>query len=87
MKEFKYTITDPLGMHARPAGLFVKEVSSYSSTITISKDKDGETVDAKRIFAVMKLAIKSGDIVTIHIEGPDEELAYENLQSFMKNTL
>lgn len=85
MKEFKYTITDPLGIHARPAGLFVKEASSYESSISLSKGE--KTVDAKRIFVVMGLAVKNGDTVTVNIEGPDEESAAGCLEVFMKETL
>lgn len=85
MQEFKYTITDPLGMHARPTGLFVKEASSYKSSITISKGE--RTVDAKRVLGVMGLAVKNGDIVTVKIEGPDEELAASSLETFMNEAL
>ena len=38
MKTFDYTITDPEGIHARPAGLFVKEAGKFASKITIAKD-------------------------------------------------
>ena len=38
MKEFKYVITDEVGIHARPAGLLVKKAKEFTSTITISKD-------------------------------------------------
>ena len=38
MKEFKYTITDPEGIHARPAGLFVKAAAAYPCAVTIIKD-------------------------------------------------
>ncbi|MBQ2050051.1 MAG: HPr family phosphocarrier protein [Spirochaetales bacterium] len=37
MKTFEYTITDPVGIHARPAGILVKEIKKYASTVTISK--------------------------------------------------
>ena len=37
MKEFKYVITDELGIHARPAGLFVKEAAKFQSDIKIKK--------------------------------------------------
>ena len=47
MKEFTYTITDEQGIHARPAGLLVKEAAGFASAITI--EKDGKKVDAKRI--------------------------------------
>ena len=55
MKEFAYTITDPEGIHARPAGIFVKEAAKYACAVTISKD--GKEVDAKRIFGVMGLGV------------------------------
>ena len=51
MKEFKYVITVKEGIHARPAGIFVKEAAKFSSKITIGKD--GREVDAKRIFGIM----------------------------------
>lgn len=38
MKQFSYTITDEVGIHARPAGLLVKEAKKYASKVTISKD-------------------------------------------------
>ena len=50
MKEFTYTITDEQGIHARPAGLLVKEAAGFASAITI--EKDGKKVDAKRILGV-----------------------------------
>ena len=51
MKEFQYVITDPEGIHARPAGLLVKKAASYASTIMIGKGE--KSADAKRIFGVM----------------------------------
>jgi phosphocarrier protein HPr len=43
MKEFTYTITDPVGIHARPAGLLVKEVKKYGSTFTLTKATRAQT--------------------------------------------
>ena len=54
MKEIKYTVTDPLGIHARPAGLLVKEAAKYASKVSISVG-GGAAVDAKRIMGVMRL--------------------------------
>ena len=56
MKEIKYVITDPLGMHARPAGMLVKAVAGYTSKITITAPTG--TADAKRLMALMRLAAK-----------------------------
>ena len=56
MKEFKYTIKDELGIHARPAGLLVKEAAAFPCKVTI--EKGGKEVDAKRILGVMGLGVK-----------------------------
>ena len=58
MKSFIFTITDPAGVHARPAGLLVKEVLKLDSKITIfSGDK---SADATRLMAIMRLGIQIG---------------------------
>lgn len=85
MKEFSYTITDEQGIHARPAGLFVKLAAGFTSTITIGKD--GKEVDAKRILGVMSLGAKKGSEVVIKAEGEDENAAVEALSSFLKENL
>ena len=51
MKEFHYVIKDKLGIHARPAGLLVKEAMKFQAAIVIKKDE--KEADAKRIFSVM----------------------------------
>lgn len=85
MKSFTYTITDPAGMHARPAGLFTKEAAKFTSTITL--EKDGKSADAKRIFGVMGLGIKQGQQVIVNVEGEDEDKAAATLEAFMKENL
>ncbi|MGN8773200.1 HPr family phosphocarrier protein [Candidatus Weimeria sp. HCP3S3_B5] len=85
MKEFKYTITDPQGIHARPAGLFVKAAAKYPCKVTIAKD--GKEVDAKRILGVMSLGVKQGHEVTICTDGEQEEEACAELEQFMKDNL
>ncbi len=82
MKEFNYTITDPQGIHARPAGILVKEAAKYESSVTI--EKDGKTGDAKRIFAVMGLGVKCGQTITVKINGSDEDAAADAIESFLK---
>ena len=63
MKTIEYTIKDALGIHARPAGLLVKEAGKFDSKIMIASPK--KEVDAKRIMGVMGLAIKKGDVLTM----------------------
>ena len=85
MKEFKYVITDPEGIHARPAGILVKQAAGYQSTVKIAKGE--KSADAKRIFGVMGLGVKSGEEVTITVEGADEEKAIAELEAFFKENL
>lgn len=85
MKEFTYVITDPAGIHARPAGLLVKQAQPYASEVTIVKgDKKG---NAKSMLSVMGLGAKSGEEVTIQVEGPDEDEAVVELEDFFKSNL
>ena len=85
MKEFTHVIADPLGLHARPAGLLVKAAAAYQSTVTVTAPTD--KADAKRIMAVMRLAAKQGMELTVTCEGPDEEAAAAGLQAFLKENL
>lgn len=85
MREFTYTITDPEGIHARPAGLFVKEAAKFDCTITIAKD--GKEVDAKRILGVMGLGVKSGQEIVLKTEGEDEDAAMDALCSFLQENM
>lgn len=85
MKSFTYTVTDPEGLHARPAGAFVKEVKKYPCVITITKGD--KTADARKMFGVMGLSVKRGDTVTITTEGEQETEAAAALETFMKETL
>ncbi len=82
MKEFNYTITDPEGIHARPAGELVKVCKEFSSKITLIKD--GKSGDCKKIFGIMALAVKSGNEITMTFEGEDEEAAFDKVSEFMK---
>lgn len=85
MKEFTYTITDPEGIHARPAGELVKAAKAFESTIKLNKD--GKAADCKRVFALMGLAVKQGQTVTITVEGNDEDAAAKEMENFFKTTL
>ena len=81
MKEFKHVIADPLGMHARPAGMLVKAVAGYASKITVTAPTG--SADARRLLALMKLAAKKGMELTVTVEGADEEKAAAELQDFL----
>ena len=85
MKEFTYTITDPEGIHARPAGVLVKQAAGYSCAVKIAKD--GREVDAKRIMGVLSLGVKCGMEVVVKCDGDDEEKASAELEAFFKENL
>ncbi|MBW3091031.1 MULTISPECIES: HPr family phosphocarrier protein [Bifidobacterium] len=84
-QEFTFTVSDPEGMHARPAGLLVAKAQQYDSTIIVSHD--GKSVDAKRIFGVMGLGVKQGDEVTVKVQGNDEVKAAAEFEQFLKENL
>lgn len=85
MKSFNYTITDPEGIHARPAGLFVKAAAAHPCKVTITKD--GREVDAKRIMGVMSLGVKQGMEITLKCDGEGEDAAIADLEKFLKENL
>ena len=85
MKEFKFTIQDALGLHARPAGMLVKAVAGFKSAITI--DNGAKKADARRLMAVMSMGVKQGQEVTITADGEDEDAAIAALETFFKENL
>ena len=85
MKEFKYVVTDAEGIHARPAGLLVKEAAKFQSDIKLKKGE--KEADAKRIFGVMGLAVKCGEEIVMTAEGADEAEAIAELEAFFKENL
>lgn len=82
MKRFAYTITDPVGIHARPAGMLNREAQKYKSAITIIKGE--KSANVLRLMAVMGLGVKCGDTVTVTIEGEDEQTAAPMIEKFFK---
>ena len=85
MKEFKYVVQDELGLHARPAGLLVKEAAKFKSAITL--DSGAKKADAKRIMVVMSMGVKQGVEVTVTVDGEDEDAAFEAIKTFFETNL
>ncbi|MFQ8690363.1 MAG: HPr family phosphocarrier protein [Blautia sp.] len=85
MKQFSYVIQDEQGIHARPAGILVKEVKKFESDITL--EANGKSVAAGKLLAIMGMGIKKGTEVTISAEGADEAEAAEALEKFFKENL
>ena len=72
------TIINKLGVHARPAALFVKTANRYECEISV--EKDGEKVNGKSIMGLMMLAAGPGSKLTVHAEGDDAAKAVNDLE-------
>ena len=86
MKQFTYAITDPIGIHARPAGMLAQLAKSFAdSAVTLTKGD--QTVKATQLMKLVNLGVKAGDEVTIGVEGGDEDAAIAALEAFFKENL
>ena len=79
------TITNPTGLHLRPAGNLCSEAMKFKSRVTF--DYDGNTANAKSVLSVLGACIKYGDTITLRCTGEDEEQALEALTEFISNEL
>ena len=85
MFTFSYTITDEVGIHARPAAQLAMIAQKYKSSVMISKG--GKTIDAKRLIALMSLGASKNDTVTVTVEGSDETAAGKALTDFFEKNI
>ena len=85
MKSFEYTIKNPIGIHARPAGMLARTAKSYESVITVIKDD--KSCDCTHLMKLMAMGVKCGDTVTVSIEGSDEDTAAEEMKVYFEKNL
>ena len=85
MQKFEYTVKEEVGIHARPAGLLVKEANKFQTKVMITKE--GKSADASKLMAVMGLGVKCGQTVEVSVEGDDEAEAFEAMKSFFETNL
>lgn len=83
MQSRTVTVTNKLGVHARPAGLLTKTASLFDCSVML--DKCGKRVDAKSILAVMTMGAKCGDEVTIITNGRNDKEALEALVALFQS--
>jgi len=76
------TIANKLGIHARPAALFVKTANRFASEIFV--EKDGEKINGKSIMGLMMLAAGPGSKLTLHVKGVDAPQAIIELEALVK---
>lgn len=86
MQQFTYTIQDPLGIHARPAGMLTNAAKPFADTI-ITITKGDKTVKMTQLMRLLSLGVKTGDTVTITAEGPAEEEALAAIQDLFEKHL
>lgn len=87
MKQFTYTITDPVGIHARPAGMLAKAAKALDSTVTVTKADGSKSAAATKLMAIMGMGIKTGETVTVTVEGGNEEANAAAMEQFFKENL
>ena len=76
------TISNKLGIHARPAALFVKTANRFACEIFV--EKDGEKINGKSIMGLMMLAAGPGSKVTLHVRGADAAQAIVELEALVQ---
>lgn len=85
MKTFTHVIQDPMGLHARPAGMLAKAAMAYPCSVTVTTSAG--TADAKRLMSIMRLAAKAGMELTVTCDGEREDEAAAGLEAFLKENL
>lgn len=84
MKSIKITIKDPDGIHARPAGMLVKRMQDFPCEIRI--EKGDKKADGKKLFALMKMAVKKGEEIVISADGEREDEAIAAVEEVFEET-
>ena len=79
------TITNNIGLHARPATFFIQKANSFKSSIWI--EKDDRKVNAKSLLGVLSLGIAKGMVVTLVADGQDEKDAVDGLVNLVQTGL
>jgi len=77
-----FLVANKLGIHARPAAMFVKTANRFNCDIFV--EKDGEKVNGKSIMGLMMLAAGPGSKLTVHAEGHDASQALAELETLIK---
>lgn len=85
MRSFAYVINDKAGIHARPAGILVKEAQKYESQILVKKGD--KSADAGKLMQMMSLGVKCGEEVTVEVSGADENQACEAMERILSEHL
>ena len=77
-------VTNPVGLHARPATFFIQKANEFKSTIWV--EKEGRRVNAKSLLGVLSLGISQNTTINIIADGADEELAVNSLVELIESS-
>jgi phosphocarrier protein HPr len=83
MPEVKIVVDHKVGLHARPAAIFVKAANKFASDIQVTKED--RTINAKSILSVLTLGVNQGTEITIHAEGEDADAALQELVALVED--
>lgn len=83
MYESVVKVENEIGLHARPASLFIQEAIKYSSIIEVKKND--KVYNGKSIMSVLSMSALKGEEITIKADGEDEKEAVNSLVSLVKN--
>jgi len=83
MIEKEFVVKNKLGLHARPAGLFVQTANKYKSQVRIFKGD--QEVDGKSVMGLMTLAAEYGAVLKVVVDGEDEKALIDELTNIFEN--
>lgn len=85
MAERRVTVASPVGLHARPAALFVQAAATVPLRVTVARP-DGEPVNAKSILAVLGLDVRHGEEILIAVEGEGADVVLDELEELVSES-
>jgi phosphotransferase system HPr (HPr) family protein len=78
-------VTNPVGLHARPAALFTITASGFACEVQVSKN--GKSINGKSVIKLISLDCRTGDAITITTDGDDEVAALDKLVTLVESGL
>lgn len=81
--EKEIILNNKLGLHARPAAMFVQIANKFKSEIYLTKDN--QTVNGKSVLGILTLAAEHGSILNLQINGPDAPEMLKHIESLFEN--
>jgi phosphotransferase system HPr (HPr) family protein len=86
MHKVTLTVTHDVGLHARPASLFVRSASEFECDIQVrNHTQQSDWIDAKSILSVLTLGVERGHQIDLQAQGPDAEQAIKALRELVSS--